>query len=62
LLFLAVFSFPLFLLDLTLEKRNEEYIFETLPPLRQVAAAAAFVLALVLFSANSGAAFIYFQF
>jgi len=62
LLFLAVFSFPLFLLDLTLEKRNEEYLFETLPPLQQVAAASAFVFALVLFSANSGAAFIYFQF
>jgi D-alanyl-lipoteichoic acid acyltransferase DltB (MBOAT superfamily) len=60
--FLAAFTVPLFLLDLTLEGRREEYLFERLAALPRVAAAAVLVLILALFSANSSAAFIYFQF
>jgi D-alanyl-lipoteichoic acid acyltransferase DltB (MBOAT superfamily) len=60
--FLATFTVPLFLADLILESRKEEYIFQRLPGLSRVALGAAIMLAVVVFSANSTAAFIYFQF
>jgi D-alanyl-lipoteichoic acid acyltransferase DltB (MBOAT superfamily) len=62
LMFLAAFSIPLFLLDLALESRAEEYIFQGWPGLSRVAAGAAIMLLIIIFSANSSAAFIYFQF
>lgn len=60
--FLAFFSVPLFLMDLALEKRDEEYLFEKMQPASQWAYAAALVLIVALFSANEANAFIYFQF
>jgi D-alanyl-lipoteichoic acid acyltransferase DltB (MBOAT superfamily) len=60
--FLAVFSVPLFVLDLLLEWRSEEYVFQmTGAPLR-IGWAMALVALVVLFSANQLNAFIYFQF
>jgi len=60
--FLALFTIPLFLLDLLLEARNEEFLFQrTTPPVRW-AYASALVLIVALFSANQANAFIYFQF
>lgn len=60
--FLALFSIPLFLLDLLLEYRDEEYLFEKTPPMYQLAYAASLLVAVTLFSANDVNAFIYFQF
>ncbi len=60
--FIAVFTIPLFLLDLMLEYRGEEYVFQRAPELSRVAAGLALVLAVIAFSANVGAAFIYFRF
>ena len=60
--FLAVFSIPLFVLDLLLEWRSEEYVFEmTGAPLR-IGWAMALVAVVVFFSANQLNAFIYFRF
>jgi len=53
---------PLFLLDLALEARNEEYVFEKSPEIWRVAAATSLVAVVMLFSANQIGAFIYFQF
>ena len=61
-LFLAAFTVPLFCLDLALEKRKEEYLFESSYVLPRFVAALGFLTILLLFSANSNAAFIYFQF
>ena len=62
LIFLATFTLPLFLGDLMLESREEEYIFQRLPGLSRVAVGTAIILAVIVFSANTSAAFIYFQF
>jgi D-alanyl-lipoteichoic acid acyltransferase DltB (MBOAT superfamily) len=61
-LFLAAFAAPLFLLDCMLEWRSEEYLFQRLPAMSRVVTAATLLLVVAVFSANSGAAFIYFQF
>jgi hypothetical protein len=61
-IFLAFFALPLFLLDLTLERRGEEYIFQRSPQFSRIAAGLVLAGLLVAFSANSNAAFIYFQF
>lgn len=61
-IFLAFFALPLLLLDLTLERRREEYIFQTSPQFSRVAAGLVLAGLLVAFSANSNAAFIYFRF
>jgi D-alanyl-lipoteichoic acid acyltransferase DltB (MBOAT superfamily) len=61
-IFLAFFALPLFLLDLTLERRNEEYIFQTSPRFSRIAVGCALASLVVAFAANSNAAFIYFQF
>jgi alginate O-acetyltransferase complex protein AlgI len=61
-IFLASFALPLFLLDLTLERRKEEYIFQTSPQFSRIAAGVALAGLVVAFAANSNAAFIYFQF
>ena len=60
--FLALFAVPLLALDLGLEHRGEEYIFQKLPGFSRVLVGAALLLVILAFSANSNAAFIYFQF
>lgn len=60
--FLALFSIPLFLMDLCLEARDEEFLFQKRPPMNQLAYATALTLVVALFSANEANAFIYFQF
>ena len=60
--FLALFTIPLFLLDLVLELRDEEYIFAATPQSWRVATAAALVGVIAFFAANEVSAFIYFQF
>jgi len=60
--YLALVVIPLFLLDLALEARNEEYVFEKSPEIWRVAAATSLVAVVMLFSANQIGAFIYFQF
>jgi D-alanyl-lipoteichoic acid acyltransferase DltB (MBOAT superfamily) len=60
--FLAVIVIPLFLIDLLLERRNEEYLFEkTATPLR-IGYATALVVLTTFFAGNDINAFIYFQF
>ena len=61
-LLLCFVAIPMFLLDLRLERHNEEYAFERASVQTRVAFAAVTVAALLFFSANSTAAFIYFQF
>jgi alginate O-acetyltransferase complex protein AlgI len=60
--FLALFSIPLFLLDLFNEKAGTEYLFQQRSPMFRVAAGFATALLLVLFSANEASTFVYFQF
>lgn len=60
--FLALFSIPLFLLDLMLEYRDEEYLLEKTPQHFQLAYAASLLVLVTLFSANDVNAFLYFQF
>jgi alginate O-acetyltransferase complex protein AlgI len=60
--FLALFTVPLFLMDLCLEARDEEFLFQKLQPVSQWAFASALFVIVALFSANEANAFIYFQF
>ncbi len=60
--FLALFTVPLLLLDLTLEARGEDFLFQKTTVSIQWAYASAMVLIVALFSANQANAFIYFQF
>jgi D-alanyl-lipoteichoic acid acyltransferase DltB (MBOAT superfamily) len=60
--FIAVFTIPLFIVDLILEARREEYVFAKLPEYYQVATAALLVVIVTFFAANQVSAFIYFQF
>ncbi|MBI3415674.1 MAG: MBOAT family protein [Verrucomicrobia bacterium] len=67
--FLAIFTVPLFLLDLRLERFQEEYPFEKLKPFggalsyrRRAIFAACLLLAVLIFAATEPSAFIYFQF
>jgi hypothetical protein len=60
--FLAIFSLPLFLLDLYLEATGDEYVWESRPHFQRVAVALTAVLAIAFFGANQANAFIYFQF
>jgi alginate O-acetyltransferase complex protein AlgI len=60
--FLAVFTVPMLLLDVALEIRDEEYLFEKRSVMHRYAVAGAFSLIALLFSANQVNAFIYFQF
>jgi len=60
--FLAAFTLPLFLMDLSLEYRGEEYLFEKRPEAYRVAVGFLLLLVVTLFAANQVNAFIYFQF
>ncbi|MBV9266690.1 MAG: MBOAT family protein [Acidobacteriaceae bacterium] len=60
--FLAIFTLPLFVLDVLLEQRDEEFLFEKTAVPMQWAYASALILIVALFSANEANAFIYFQF
>jgi D-alanyl-lipoteichoic acid acyltransferase DltB (MBOAT superfamily) len=60
--FLAVFTIPLFLIDLHLEATEEEYVFAWRSYVPRFAVAATFLIALTLFAATDASAFIYFQF
>lgn len=60
--FLAMFSAPLFLLDLMIENSGEEYVFQERSPMFRTAVAMGLVFVVAFFSANQANAFIYFQF
>lgn len=60
--FLSFFAIPLFLADLALEYRDEEYLFERSSAWTRIAIALCLLATLVLFSGNDVSAFIYFQF
>jgi alginate O-acetyltransferase complex protein AlgI len=60
--YLAIFTLPLFLIDLHLEQTGDEYLFQTRGYRWQVAAAATAVIAVALLSQGASTAFIYFQF
>jgi D-alanyl-lipoteichoic acid acyltransferase DltB (MBOAT superfamily) len=61
--FLASYTIPLFALDLALESREEEYLFQRSSVFfRPLAAGLALLMIVMAFTANKGAAFIYFQF
>jgi D-alanyl-lipoteichoic acid acyltransferase DltB (MBOAT superfamily) len=60
--FLALFSFPLFLLDLYLEKSGQEYFLQERNPGMRIAFAVCVLGLITFFSANHPNAFIYFQF
>lgn len=61
-MFLTFFALPLFLLDLLMSRRSDEYPFATSSYSARILAAAAMVVMTLLFSASSASAFIYFQF
>jgi D-alanyl-lipoteichoic acid acyltransferase DltB (MBOAT superfamily) len=60
--FLALFTVPLFLIDLVNEYRGEEYLLECASEPSRIVVAAVLVVALAAFSGNNLNAFIYFQF
>jgi D-alanyl-lipoteichoic acid acyltransferase DltB (MBOAT superfamily) len=60
--YLAIFTLPLFAMDLRLESTGEEYLGQTARYRWQIAAAAAAVIAVAIFSQGESSAFIYFQF
>ena len=59
---LALFAIPLFLIDLVLERSNEEYPFARVHYAWRTALAAAALFVLAFFSGIDPNAFIYFQF
>jgi D-alanyl-lipoteichoic acid acyltransferase DltB (MBOAT superfamily) len=60
--FLALFSIPLFLIDLVNETRGEEYLFERIHETVRIGVAVSFFLLVTFLSGNELNAFIYFQF
>lgn len=60
--YLIFFTVPMFMIDLALEHRDEEYLFEKTSSMTRVAVAMASLMLLVVFSANDASTFIYFQF
>ncbi len=62
LMFLALFSLPLMLLDLYLESSGDEYFFASRPVRPRVAFGLACALVIAFLGANQANAFIYFQF
>ncbi len=60
--FLALFSIPMFLMDLRMERNGEEYIFQNASPLFRTALGVSALVAVAFFAANQANTFIYFQF
>jgi alginate O-acetyltransferase complex protein AlgI len=60
--FLALFTAPLFLIDVFNEARGEEFLFETGPEMRRVSVGVAMMAVVALLAANQLNAFIYFRF
>lgn len=60
--FLAVFAIPLFVVDVLLEARQEEYVFEAAGAPQRIALAMSLMVLVTFFAANQLNAFIYFQF
>jgi D-alanyl-lipoteichoic acid acyltransferase DltB (MBOAT superfamily) len=60
--FLAFFSLAIFLFDLRIERRHEEYVFQSKAIGGRVAVGVGLALFTLLFGANQSNAFIYFQF
>src|SRR5271165_324563 len=60
--FLAMFSIPMFLMDLRMEKHQEEYIFQKASPLLRTGLGISALAAIAFFAANQPSTFIYFQF
>jgi len=60
--FLAMFTIPLFVIDVINEARDEEYVFETAVETRRVAVGVALMALVAVFAANQLNAFIYFRF
>ena len=60
--FLALFSVPMFLMDLRLEKWDEEYIFQRASAWLRTGMGFTAMVAIAFFAANQVNAFIYFQF
>lgn len=60
--FLALFSIPLFVMDLLLERDGGEYVFQQRSPAFRTATAMGIAVMIALLSANQANAFIYFQF
>jgi D-alanyl-lipoteichoic acid acyltransferase DltB (MBOAT superfamily) len=60
--FLALFSIPMFLMDLRLEKAQEEYVFQRSSAWFRTGLGFAAMAAVAFFAANQANAFIYFQF
>lgn len=60
--FLAMFSVPLFLMDLLIENRDEEYPLERRPEWQRLIVAGLLMIAVTYFAGNELNAFIYFQF
>jgi alginate O-acetyltransferase complex protein AlgI len=60
--FLALFSAPLFVIDLFNESRREEYLLETSVEMRRVAVGIGVMALVTLLAANQLNAFIYFRF
>jgi hypothetical protein len=59
---LALFTIPLFVVDLLLEANNQEYPFAKAPYAWRTALAVASVFLLAVFSGNNLNAFVYFRF
>jgi len=60
--FLVLFSVPMFLMDLRMEKHQEEYIFQNASPLLRTGVAFSALAGIAFFAANQPNTFIYFQF
>lgn len=59
---LALFTIPLFIVDLLLEYTGDEYLLQSSAPMARVAVAVSTLALITFFSANQANAFIYFQF
>lgn len=60
--FLAIFTVPLFAIDIINERRGEEYLFERAHPYTRVVIGMSFIILTLMFAGSKSNAFIYFQF